>query len=293
MVQWGEVQTAVGKLYQSVTIALDQFFQQVLKKLPLDPITTPVGQNDYFADPVQLPQILKDGRFADQVAVGSINADVLGAVVSPAINSLWIQDKVMIFKITDHAFNQVATGQACKFWPKQTVCRDNVAHIFARWVADDTPSRPVLPASLNRATFYPWGASDKGTAADGTPNADHLAEYALTLDTILDSATATQAAHGYLYSGTTDDTLKQLTQHPTDIDQADLASWTIPICDIDAVLKAKGNGKTYLGVGPTDQEDGKSLINRGICTCLQAQGWPKDTYGDFDRPHPSCEFAWH
>ncbi|KAG8529114.1 uncharacterized protein KY384_005749 [Bacidia gigantensis] len=288
LVQWGEVQTAVGKLYQSVTIALDQYFDSVLKTLPQYASGAAV---DYFNDPVQLPSVLKDGHFASNVDVGSINPNVFGAVVSPAINSLWVQDRVAIFKITDHAYNRVDHGKACSFWPDQTVCSPDggTAYIFARWINTPQP-RERIPA-LDTNKWHVWGTSDKGEADDGTKNANHLTEYALSLDIILQSAIKQQAKHGYLYSNTQQDTLDQLTNDPGDITEADLASWTIPICDIDAILKA--HGKTYIGAEPVGTEFGYSLPTWAMCTCVQAEGWPTDKY-PYENPiaNPECSPGW-
>lgn len=92
-----------------------------------------------------------------------------------------------------------------------------------------------------------WGAY-----AEGSGNDDHLKDYALTLNDIAASAQKTQDQNGFLFKNQNGATIDQLTSNPTDLKLADLMFWSLPICDIPAII---GPDKHLDGPGDQTGED--------------------------------------
>ena len=218
--------------------------------------------------------MLKDGYFAQNVEVGTINKDVYGALAASAINALWIQDGVFIIKITDAAYGK-GTGKACKIFPDLTACIDGVAYIFVR--SQVYTGEPVtnLRERYNWQKWFVFGASSQGSGGDGTPNTPHLADYGLDTTVIAKASEKTQRAHGFLYDNQNGDTIDHLIQAPTDLAKENLMFFNLPICDIDAIIgSGKHLGPPYDSVGEEAPDD--PIAHWGYCTCQQVHGWPAD-----------------
>ncbi|KAG8531866.1 uncharacterized protein KY384_003502 [Bacidia gigantensis] len=284
--QWQAVLSVIGNLFKQVETVLETYFNNNLHKLPPD----------------GLPQVLATGDFADTPQVGAFNQGVEAAFATVSINALWLLDKVLIIKVSDAAYSQGA-GAACAAYPTQSVCVNGVANIFVRWqltpgintVGTANANSPgggaqrpsISPAyergpSFDESAWNVFGAYALGTAGDGTANANHLTDYGLDLGKILTSAEDTQAKHGFLYKDQNKDTLDTLRNNPTDLSPESLTAWNLPICDIDAALKAKG--KSMLKKPPTPQNDGvpegqtNPVATWAVGVCSTIDGWPTSEY---------------
>ena len=269
--QWGEVQDAIGKAYTQIADALDKYFDSTFHHWPDDTSTL-------LTDPKLIPSQIKGGRFAGDVKVGVINKDVYGALGASAINALWVMDKVMIIKISSAAYGH---GDPCTVYPKYTSCLDGVAYIFVRFqtfngnIDAEGGLGSDYYARFNVKNWFVFGASDYGSGGDGSANKNNLDKYALNLDVIAKASEKTQKDHGYLYDNQNGQTIQNLEEDPLNLAKERLMFFNIPICDIDSII---GPGK-HLADKADDfsaQYPDDPISYWGLCTCLQAQGWPKD-----------------
>lgn len=259
LVQWADVQDNIGSAYTQIQMALETYYKYTLNQLP----GPPNGGTTYDADPSQLPSIFADGTFASEPQVGVFPDGIYGALAASAINALWRQDKVFIIKITDAAYGKGA-GAACKAFPVMTACLNGVAYIFARWQMDGGTN--LSPSHLDDKAWNVWGAYRQGSGND-----NKLDQYKLNLDTIAASAQKTQDENGFDFKNQNGATLTQLTNHPTDLKLEDIMYWSLPICDIAAII---GPNK-HLN-GPDDKNVVDPIVFWGACTCVQAKAWPTD-----------------
>lgn len=194
LVQWSEVDAALGGLYTQLTDAIETYYDFTLEQLPV-PIA---GGTTYETNATELPSIFMDGEFASQTVVTNVpvltQTGIYASFASSGINSLWVQDHVFIIKISDSTYGKGA-GAACNAFPNMTVCVDGVAFIFARWVW--TTMTPIDETSeidnyLQAKTWQVWGAYADGSA-NGNANADQLTQYNLNLPEILASVQKTLA----------------------------------------------------------------------------------------------------
>jgi hypothetical protein len=278
LVQWGQVQSAIGSIYTQISDALAIFYNNTLNSLPpFDPLSS----YQYTKDPAQLPMIFKNGAFASQPKVISLTASGLYSVLAAAaINALWAQDKVFVLKISDAAYGKGA-GAACKAFPIMTVCQNGVAHIFARWVFTGTIGLDnANPGSnhLDVKSWNVWGAYAQGSST-GENNANNLETYSLDLTSILASVQKTSDLNGGKFPFTNQNgaTIKTLVDDTANLTSSNLVYFSLPICDIDAIL---GPNK-HLN-DPDDQSKDDPIIRWGACTCLQGPNWPgsEDLYPD-------------
>lgn len=121
-----------------------------------------------------------------------------------------------------------------------------------------------------------WGAYKQGSGND-----NHLPDYGLDLGAIATSAQKTQDENGFDFKNQNGATLTQLKNHPTDLKLADIMYFSLPVCDIAAVI---GPNK-HLN-GPGDQSGDDPIVAWGACTCAQMKDWPADkTSGYPDDPN--------
>ena len=251
---------------------MEAYYDYTLTKLP----GPPDGGITYDADPSELPQIFKDGTFASIPEVGEFPPGIYGALTASAVNALWRQDKDFIIKLTDAAYGK-GDGAACKAFPIMTACLDGVAYIFARWQMDG--GTEITSSRLWTKEWNVWGAYAQGSA-NGKQNADQLTQYGLSLSAIATSAQKTQDENGFDFKNQNGATLTQLQNNPTDLNLADLMYFSLPICDIAAII---GPDK-HLN-GPGDETGDDPVVAWGACTCVQMKGWPTGDDGYPDDPN--------
>lgn len=272
MVQWSEVQAALGGVYTQLTVALETYYDYTLEQLPA---------SNYETNATDLPSIFKDGEFASQSVVTNVpvltESGIYSTFASSGINALWAQDLVFIIKISDSSYGKGA-GAACKAFPTMTVCVDGVAFIFARW--SWTTMSPIDETSdinnyLDARSWQVWGAYAEGSAG-GTPNVDQLTQYNLDLPTILTSVHKVLAINAtYPFLNQNGATIAQLDDHTTDLTEANLAFFSLPQCDIDSIL-----GPSRHLNGPGDETGDDPIVRWGACTCVQQSTWPASFYPD-------------
>ena len=267
-------------VYKKALDGLDAYFKSTFHTLP------PAGNSgipgrSYVDDPSLLVQLLKNGAFSGNVEVGSINHDVEAVMAAFAINSLWIQDKVLIIKISDGAYGKGA-GAACKAFPEQTVCIDGIAHIFVRMQtfegAFPRGYDEGIHTTFNANSWFVFGMTTIGEGAGGVKNANHLSEYYLDTKKIANSADKTQADYGFLYKNQTTATIKALTSGTQELKVENLMFWSIPVCDIDAIIGPEKalNKIVHSKKYPLHFPSKDPIAFWGLCTCLQAKGWPDE-----------------
>jgi len=269
-VQWGDVQTAIASAYTQIQKALEAYYKYTLHQLP----GSPNGGTTYDADPTELPTIFAEGTFASIPQVGEFPPGIYGGLAASAINALWREDKVFIIKVTDAAYGKGA-GAACNAFPVMTACVNGVAYIFARWMMDG--GTIIKSSRLFEHDWNVWGAYKQGSGND-----NHLSDYGLDLSAIAISAQKTQDENGFDFKNQNGATLTQLKNHPTDLKLADIMYFSLPICDIAAVL---GPNK-HLNANPGDGTGDDPIVAWGACTCAQMKDWPSDkTSGYPDDPN--------
>lgn len=233
-----------------MTDAQETLFDSTLLSLPA------AGATGYGTDPLQAPTILASGIFAQSISVGVFEAGTYGALAASAINSLWVEDGVFILQISDTAYGQGA-GAACAAYPDRTSCINGVAYIWLRWsyhpaVADKGGG---YAARLDTDTWNVWGAYGEGSG-----NANHLVDFGLDLPTLTNSAIKTWGlANGFPFLDQDSATISQIQDNPSDLNQADLIFFTVPICNIDYII------------GPDKHLS--DLATYGGCTCSM-QSYP-------------------
>ena len=238
-----------------------------MKQLP----GPPNGGITYDADPSELPMIFADGTFASMPQVGELPPGVYGALTASAVNALWAQDKVFIIKVTDAAYGK-GDGAACKAFPVMTACLDGVAYIFARWQMDG--GTEITSSRLWTRKWNVCGAYAQGSIKR-KKNADQLSQYGLDLSAIATSAQKTQDQYGFMFKNQNGATLTHLQNNPTDLKLADLMFFSLPICDIAAII---GPDKHLRGPGDKTGDD--TIVAWGACTCVLMKDWPTDQYPD-------------
>ncbi|KAL8989841.1 MAG: hypothetical protein Q9169_008270 [Polycauliona sp. 2 TL-2023] len=268
LVQWAAIQSRIGNTFTELAKAHQDVFIKTLSQLPTDN-TIP-----YDTDPTQTPFIFAAtaGAFAQDVPVGVFNDGIYGSLAASGINALWANDGAFIIKISDAAYNK-GPGSACNAFPTQTVCLDGVAHIWVRW--QYTTILPDDPAFYHQyLETRSWAV--RGAYDSGDDNANSLAQYNLDLTKLTLSAIKTFNTYGFPFSGQDAATIEFLRNNPTNLDLEDLLYFSVPVCDIDAII---GPGR-FLN-GPRGREDPTDPIAMwGGCTCLQAESWPgtNETY---------------
>lgn len=209
--------------------------------------------------------------------MGSENPGIRGALAASAINALWAADKIFIMILTDKIYGKGPGGACGAYFAKQGVCLDGVLHLVLRWrwsqtKAAVTPGYFANPSELDSDQWAAWGAYPVGTGTKGAKNDDHLAEFDLSLEIVVKSAVKTQKEHGFLFKNQNGETIKQLTANPTDLKPQDLMFFSIPVCDLPAIM---GPGKAFswdtIGDGTTGENP---ILKWGGCTCIIADGWP-------------------
>ncbi|KAL8744904.1 MAG: hypothetical protein Q9190_002909 [Brigantiaea leucoxantha] len=264
--QWQGVDDAVKNLFKQCETALEAYFDWALR-------TTPSTDNYYIEeDPASVVSLLHDGYFAAPVDIGVFPPGVYGTLASSAINALWVQDQVLFLRLSEKSYG----SDPCKAFPDVTVCLDGIAYILIRWVFTD--SLEIGHVNLDPDRWQVYGAYKVG---DG--NDDHLKDYALSKENIAASAWQTQQEGGFLNKNQNGMTIDALTKHPKDLKVEDLASWNIPVCDIDKIL----NGKVLQGA--PDESGDNGIAVWGACTCLQDPDWPADQYPDADNSYQADE----
>lgn len=269
--QWGDVQTTIAGAYTQIQKALEAYFKYTLHQLP-DPLQR-YNVLTYDADPTELPMIFADGAFASIPQVGEFPPGIIGGLAASAVNSLWREDRVFIIKVTDAAYGKGA-GAACNAFPVMTACVNGVAYIFARWMMDG--GTELIRSRLSQPNWNVWGAYKQGSGND-----NHLADYGLDLTAIAISTQKTQDEHGFDFKDQNGATITQLRNHPTDLGLADIMYFSLPICDIAAII-----GPNMHLNGPGDQSGDDPIVVWGACTCAQMKDWPADkTTGYPDDPN--------
>lgn len=222
--QWAGVQSAIGSAFTQIQKALESYFDYTLHKLP----GPPNGGVTYDADATELPMIFADGTFASTPSVGVFNPGIYGALAASAINALWIQDKVVIIKFDDASLGK-GPGKACQEFTSRSACIDGVAYLFVKWRMDGG-------SEITWSEFFEHDWNVYGAYAEGSGNDDHLKDYALNMEVIAKSAEKTQKENGFLFKNQNGATIDQLKSNPTDLKLEDLMFWSIPVCDIPAII---------------------------------------------------------
>jgi len=179
---------------------------------------------------------------------------------------------VFIMILSDEAWGKGA-GQACKALEGMTTCIDGVAHILMRWKTSMTKAAVTPNSGANPQEIDPGQWSVRGAYKNGDKNDNHLADYKLNIVDIIQSAEKTFAENGYPFTNQNGATIDHLTTKPLELAQKDLLFFSLPVCDLGAIM---GKGK-HLNhdVGG----DNKSPIEvYGACTCIQGKNWPIKSY---------------
>ena len=294
-VLWGEIQTAVGEAYAATQKGITKWFDDTL----FSTLPGADANPKYYDDQLQLPKLLGNGYFAD---VPKFSDDVLAAfkanMAAQAINSLYIQDKVFIMKVSQKAYggdDDVCEAFKIMTWCDTSDANNKIAHILARWVHDGGDE--INHSHLWEKDWSVWGAYAQGSAtkSDGSKsrkvdNKDNLKTYGLSMEIIIKSAVKTQNENGFLYADQNGATVAQIQENPGGIKIEDLIFMNIPVCDIDATLGPdKHIAETY------DQSGDNRLIYWGACTCVQMKdkngaSWP--TENEEGELYPDSRNGW-
>ena len=206
---------------------------------------------------------------------------VKGSLAAAAINAFWIEDRVVIIKLTDQAWGR-GTGQACKAQPDVLFCDSRgVAWLFVKWLTKET----IIPQQgqggqkpFDPAAWHVWGAYEAGKKIEDKANANHLKDFGLDMGMIALKAEKIQDEHGFLYQGIGEDLSKKFQNRPGEVKFEDLITFNMPVCDIERIMRNNGYDHMH---GPVWSENPWKI---GIpCTCLKQQGWPKDKYPISDK----------
>ena len=210
------------------------------------------------------------------------------------MNALWIADGVYIVRGTPAVFENVkgfCDGSKCKFKPDICVCIDGVAHWFIRWLRREgtLDLKGSVPADVD--DWYVWGAYAAGPPSSQDKkklNANHLTELNTDLGKIAKSAMKTQQSNGgkplKSDENLNKDILEQFKNDPQKITTDDVVRWSLPVCDLEEILKSVNNKYDHFQFGgQADAKDQKGLWTITMpCTCMYWNNWPRDeeTYAE-------------
>ncbi|KAK4693215.1 hypothetical protein P7C71_g4138, partial [Lecanoromycetidae sp. Uapishka_2] len=282
LIQWSAIQVVLGETFTDILSAYEWLYNHTLLSLPA------AGSTGYETDPTETPTIFASGLFAQPQTIGVFDPSIYGPLTASAINTLWIEDGVFILKISDTSYGKGA-GAACQAYPLLTVCINGVAYLWLRWKFDggdwdlqdeDEPEGQYLDTTQ----WAVWGAYNSGGK-----NAERLSNFSLDLPTLTDSAVKTFTQYGFPFTGQDAATVAFLESNPTDITTADFLYFSVPVCDMDAILGGK-----HLGTPYNDGSGTEPIARYGACTCVQAASWPitNTTYALPDDPISTEDCIW-
>ena len=224
--QWTQVQDAVSQLFTQAEKALEAYYNWAFHSTP----STDPGYL-YNEGPAALPSILLGGQLAGAVSVPIFPPGIYSTLASAASYALWVQDRVLIIKVSDATYGK-DDGAACKAFPDITYCDNVVAYLFVRWQFSNSEEIGNVHLENRR-----WQVCVAYAVGDG--NDDHLKDFDLNLKIIAKSSVKSQAAEGFLSQNLNGAVTSALQNNPDDLSIANLARWIIPVCDLHDILGGK------------------------------------------------------
>ncbi|KAG8530581.1 uncharacterized protein KY384_005084 [Bacidia gigantensis] len=300
---WGDVQTAVGDAYDAVRDVLRTWYKATVYS-PLPAYPPPDGQERYDKNTTLLPQILLDGNFAFIPALNDDTDTALKAsLAAVVVNTLWIQDRVIIIKISQNAYGDPNKYKVCSDLPTDIIYCDKsnpsnwVAHLLVRWQMDGGDE--ISHSRFSTANWNVWGAYAIGEATKTqgsknvkTKNKNWLTEYGLDKDLLIKVSVKTHETYGFLYQDQNGALLRQIQKDPTKLSQEDIIFANLPVCDIDATI---GPGMHLNNA--YDKSGDSPIVFWGACTCVQGKDkngtpWPTGTDDEGNDLYPDSPNGW-
>ena len=216
---------------------LESFATTVLVDVPEN---DPANGVYYSDDPKGLPQILKDGTYAESVSVSILDERIYASVFSGAITTLWRNERASIVKI--HADEPTLETPPCEtdgFFDGRLWCDDDgTAYVLLKFPAKDT----WYDNPMN---------SDVIDEFKDVPGADDLGDYGITVETVARSSDLACSLNGDkpYYEWDAQGTIDHLTDNPDDL--SGFSTFNLPVCELDTTT---WDGSSW-DVPPIDDDD--------------------------------------
>ncbi|KAK4969239.1 hypothetical protein LTR66_008097 [Elasticomyces elasticus] len=217
---FASISNSVNAVKDATTSALTTW----INKLVAEPF--PGSDSDLSTDHNQIPQLFKDGAFAQPIAEGALNAasGLRAAFAAPAINYLWQKAGVVVIK---------ASSKSLGFDP---CSGDNL--FAARWKYCDSNGVMHVLQAWQPGTVFDFAA----TSSHAVPGVDHLGDFNLDVKTVVLASDNSQNRGGYFADAPTgSDFAATVGRVGNNVQPSDLVFFNLPVCDLDGVSHSVRN----------------------------------------------------
>lgn len=199
-------------------------------------VDTPEDTDDYYYadDPAGLPQLLKDGTFAESVSVSMLDERIYTSLFSGAITTSWASENAIIVKV--HKDEPTLITPPCEtdgFFYGRIWCDDEgTAHLLLKFPEPNTWYKDPM----SRDVIDEFG---------DVPGADDLEDFGLSIEIVArgsELAASLNDGNPY-YEWDAESALDHLLENADDV--AKFSTFNLPVCELDTV-DFEGNFMDYI-----------------------------------------------
>lgn len=193
------------------------------------PVNDPDNDIYYASEPQGLPQILKDGTFAESQSVDSLDERIYASLFSGVISHIWKDERAFVIKIFSN--EPTLDDPPCEtddFFTDRIWCDDdgNAFVLLKHPAKDHHPSEPM--------------SSDVQDDFKDLKGADHLEEYGVNIEMVAKSSSLASSLNGGkpYYEWKPERAIEHLTDYPDDL--STFSSFNLPYCELEANSASTG-----------------------------------------------------